>query len=239
MIYHSGIFYPEDEKELREMAEVKEKGDEHKAFILPHMRLCYVAHLYRKAFSSIRNGKRIVAILPLHREPLEKDRGKIIFASREREEETVLGRVTIDSVAPDDATPYEAEEYSLELLYPFVAANTPSSHLCPVFTRLENSADVRKFTEFLRSLDDGNTIFIVSSNMTGKLPEEKVAPERDKALRILESGENAMDMWQRGHIGICALPAITALSRLGSGKWHLEGVSEKETGAGHAALYMD
>lgn len=239
MIYHSGIFYPDNEEKLRALATVTEKGDSHKAFILPHMHLDYIANLYRKAFASIDDGKRIVAILPIHREVLVKDEGKIIFSPASREEETLLGKVKVKSLCEDDAAPYEEEEYSQELLYPFVAANTPSSEICPIFTKIRNSENVKKLTAFLRTLDDGNTVFILSSNMTGKLPEVNVTEERDKAIGLLERGENALDMWQKGHIGICAFPQIVALSRLGSGKWHLMGVSEKETRAGHAALYMD
>lgn len=239
MIYHSGIFYPDDKAELEKLVTPIEEGKMHKAFILPHMRLEYIAALYRNAFSSIPDGKRIVAILPLHREPLLRDEGKKLFFSRSRNEETALGSVTIKALGEDDAAPYEEEEYSLELLYPFIAAHNPSSVLCPIFSHLETSSDSKQLSAFLQTLDDGNTIFIVSSNMTGKIEEAKVAAERDKVILMLEEGNGLMDDWRKGHITACACPQITALSRLGSGKWQLLGISEKETKAGHAALFMD
>lgn len=239
MIYHSGIFYPEREEALRKLTEPIGQSEAHKAFILPHMRLDFIAGLYRTAFASISDGRRIVALLPLHRELLSADRGKKILTSPSRIEKTPLGDVRITSLGSGDGETYEEEEYSLELLYPFVASHNPSSELCPVFTRLESSQDAKELESFLRTLDDGNTVFIVSSNMTGKLPEEQIAAERGKVVEMLGKGEGLMDEWRKGHISPCGAPIITAVSRLGSGRWQLIGISEKETKAGHAALFMD
>ena len=239
MICHSGIFYPSDKEEIEKL--VAPVGDErvHKAFILPHMELRSVAALYRMAFSSIRNGMRIVAILPIHRELLMRDEGKLMLTSAERTEETPLGKVRIGSLGCGDVSPYEEEEYSLELLYPFAAAHTPDSLLCPIFTRLKSADDSRKLTAMLQKLDDGNTVFITSSNMTAKLPESEIAAKRDRVIDMLTKGEHLIDLWRKGHITACGAPAIEAVSRLGSGRWTLMGISEKETKAGHAALYMD
>ncbi len=240
MIYHSGIFYPEDNEELLALVSPIGNEERHKAFILPHMRLEYIAALYRTAFASIPDGTRIVLLLPLHREVLEKDKGKKLFSSKTRKEETALGSVNILSLGFDDAGPYEEEEYSLELFYPFIAFHNPSSTLCPLFTRLENSEDVKMLAKYLFTLDDGNTIFITSSNMTDKLPEDAVSPERDKVVHMLENGEHLMDEWRKGHIRGCGIPLIESISRIcGNGKWKLIGISEKETKAGHAALYID
>ena len=239
MIYHSSIFYPESKEELSRLVSPIEDTAAHKAFILPHMRLEYIAHLYRSVFSSIPDGRRVVAILPIHRELLERDEGKIMLTAASRIEETTLGPVRIESAGAGDASVYEEEEYSLELLYPFMAYHNPSSTLIPVFTHIVSAENTKKLHAFLKTLDDGNTSFIVSSNMTAKLPQESVAPERDKVIAALERGENLMDQWRKGHVKACGTPAISATGRLGSGRWTLIGVSEKETKAGHAALYMD
>lgn len=239
MIYHSAIFYPDDHDAL--LGLVRPIGNEppHKAFILPHMEISSIAALYRKVFASIPDGARIVAIMQLHREPLAKDEGTICWSPGERMEETALGSIRIGSVTAGDGSPYEEEEYAMELLYPFVAFHNPSSLLCPIYAHLESAADSRKLTEILRPLDDGNTVFIVSSNMTGRIDPDRLPAERDRMIELLESGSHLIDPWRKGHITACGAPVIESVSRLGSGRWSLMGISEKETGAGHAALSMD
>lgn len=239
MMYHGGIFYPDDKEKLEELVAPIIESDEHKAFILPHMELRSIAALYRKAFGSIRNGKRIVALIPIHRELLLRDNDKKLFSPSPRNEETPLGRIRIGSLGFDDSTPYEEEEYAAELLYPFAAYHNPDSVLCPIFAHPENSDDVKKLSSILKELDDGETVFIASSNMTAKLPEDAIEKERDEIINLLSDGAKLMDGWKKGRITACGTPLIESLSRIGSGKWKLIGISEKETKAGHAALYMD
>ena len=68
MIYHEDIFYPSEKDALMKLVSPIEDDARHKAFILPHMALEYIAHLYRKAFASIPDGTRIIGLFPLHRE---------------------------------------------------------------------------------------------------------------------------------------------------------------------------
>lgn len=239
MIYHSGIFYPDTKEELIKLVTPIEEKETHKAFILPHMELKSIAHLYREVFGSIRNGMRIIALIPIHREVLIKDNGKKLFSPLSRIEETTLGNVKIESLGYDDSAPYEEEEYSLELLYPFIAYHNPDSVLYPVFAHLESGEDTKKLANDLKKLDDGNTVFIASSNMTAKMETSDVECERDKMVSLLENGEKLMERWKKGRISACGTPLIESISRIGSGRWHLLGISEKETKAGHAALYMD
>ena len=56
MRYHEDIFYPSAKEELIGLLEPIGVNDEHKAFIVPHMALGYIAHLYRAVFSSIPDG---------------------------------------------------------------------------------------------------------------------------------------------------------------------------------------
>ena len=239
MMYHSGIFYPDDRAELEALVLPAEHSAEHKAFILPHMQLAPIAGLYRKVFSSIPDGRRVVALLPLHRGMLASDEGELWLPASGRTEETPLGPVRIASISDGNGSAYEEEEYSAELLYPYAAAYLPHSEICPLFTRIGSAEESKKLTAFLRSLDDGNTSFIVSSNMTGKLPAESVAAQRDAMIEHLREGDHLIDLWRKGHVSACGAPVIESLSRLSDGRWHLIGVSEKETGAGHAALWMD
>lgn len=234
MIYHSGIFYPSDKEELEKLAERTGKRDRAKAFILPHMDLRRCADLYRAVFSSIPDGTRVVAVLPLHRPPLLSDKDAFLFSSRARTEHFITGDVRIGHIELPYADAYEKEEYSLELLYPFMTSFCPSSELIPVFSYAQSGKDVRKLMEVIESLDEENTIFIVSSNMTDKRPDP--VPERDRMIEILLSGESILDEYRKGHITACAAPVIEAVSRVIPGKWELVGTVGDDKAAGHAAL---
>ena len=136
MIYHSGIFYPSDKDELSKLAGKRDGCAERcpKAFILPHMDLRRCIDLYRKAFSMIPDGKRIAALLPLHRPPLENDRPSFLFSSPGRTEHFITGDIEIEEAGLPHADAYEKEEASLELLFPLIASYCPSSHLIAIFS---------------------------------------------------------------------------------------------------------
>ena len=240
MIYHSSIFYPGNRDELLAAVSPIAAGVPHRAFILPHQALQYSAHLYREAFASIPDGTRIVAFLPLHREPLIRDSSSILFSPSEREERTELGIVRIGSLGYPSSASYEEEEYSLELLYPFIAYHNPASTLYPVFMHARTSQDARLLAGIAEALDDGRTAFIISSNMTGRgLAEEKVKEERDRTIKAIESGDGLLDQWHKGRIGACGTPAIEALQRALRSRWRFAGLGTEERMAGHAYFYMD
>ena len=237
MIYHSDIFYPWDREALLSLVSPIEKAEPRKAFILPHMALEYIAPLYRKAFASIDDGMRIIGLFPLHREVLEKDKGKMIFSSPERTEDFPIGKVRIGHLDYPSGASYEEEEYASELLMPFIAYSKPSSVYYPLFLNVKNSEDMKKLSGIISEYDDGKTVFIVSSNMTGR-SEQNAAEERDKAINLILSSVHLMDAWQKGKLKACGAPIIEAVQRALGGKWELIGISEKETKAGHAAFML-
>ncbi len=238
MRYHEDIFYPSSKEELIGLLEPIGVNDEHKAFIVPHMALGYIAHLYRAVFSSIPDGMRIIGLFPLHREPLLCDENEILFSSEERDEEMAIGTVHIRSLGFPSASAYEEEEYSMELLLPYIAHHNPSSLFYPIFCNVKKSEDMKKLAQKLTEYDDGNTAFIISSNMTDRI-DKGVEEEREKAINMVLSGNHLMDAWRKGRFRACGAPLIEAARRAFGGHWQLIGVSDKETKAGHAAFFMD
>ena len=236
MIYHSGIFYPSDKAGLDAITGRKEEEpiSSPRAIILPHMDLRRAADLYRKAFETIQDGKRIVLFIPLHRPPLEGDKDSFLFFSRERTEKFINGDIAIENAGKPFSDPYEKEEASLELVFPFIASYCPSSHLVPIFSAALKSQEVRKLTETIHSLDDGNTVFVISSNMTGL--SDNAEEERDRMIGILISGRPILDDFRKGHISACGSPIIEAVSRAIPGSWKLIGTAPDDRKAGHAAL---
>ena len=238
MIYHEDIFYPSEKDALMKLVSPIEDAARHKAFILPHMALEYIAHLYRKAFASIPDGTRIIGLFPLHREVLERDKGTMLFSSEMRDENTPLGTVRIEDLPFPSATPYEEEEYSMELLLPFIAYHNPKSVFHPLFVSVKNSEDMKKLSRILSGYDDGNTVFIISSNMTGRL-DDGIEEERNEAVNLILSSEHLMDAWMKGKLKACGAPLAEAVTRFTGGRWKLIGISEKETKAGHAAFILE
>ena len=238
MRYHEDIFYPSAKEELIGLLEPIGVNDEHKAFIVPHMALGYIAHLYRAVFSSIPDGMRIIGLFPLHREPLLCDENEILFSSEERDEEMAIGTVHIRSLGFPPASAYEEEEYSMELLLPYIAHHNPSSLFYPLFCNVKKSEDMKKLSRILSGYDDGNTVFIISSNMTGRL-DDGIEEERNEAVNLILSSEHLMDAWMKGKLKACGAPLAEAVTRFTGGRWKHIGISEKETKAGHAAFILE
>ena len=238
MIYHSAVFYPESKEELLPL--VSPIGNEApiRAAILPHMRLDGVASFYRRVFASIPDGKSLIIILPIHRETLEKDRGIHIFQSSENIEETALGPVAVSGLGLPDGSAYEKEEYSRELFFPYIAFHNPSSPVHFIFTRITRSAEMRELTRILSPLAGDDTIFLISSNMTGRLPENEVKKATEASVSTILEGGHMMDSYQKGRISACATPVIESVQGILGGRWELLGIRDDDRTSGHAAFIM-
>ena len=238
MIYHSAVFYPDGRDELMPLVSPIGNEEPIRAAILPHMRLEGVAPFYRRVFASIPDGKRLVILLPLHRETLEKDRGMHIFQSPEATEETPLGPVRVSGLGLPDGSPYEKEEYSKELFLPYIAYHNPSSPVHFLFARIERGAQIKELTRVLSPLADDDTIFLISSNMTGRLPECEVRKATEASVEAMLRGGHMMDLYQKGRVGACATPLIECVQTLLGGSWELIGIRDDDRTSGHAAFIM-
>ena len=238
MIYHNAIFYPDSKEELEALVLPVEHLGKARCAIVPHMALRGCATFYRSVFSSIPDGTRIVALLPLHRPPLSEHGGKILFESRAANECTLLGNVRIGSFGLEDGRAYDKEEYSRELILPFAAAYTPSSTLHAVYTYVKKSKDMKELRHFLSSIDDGNTFFLISSNMTPELPENEMARMMDATIKAIESEDHLLDLYQKGRIGACATAEIECVRSVAKGRWELIGKRDEDKMCGHACFIM-
>lgn len=238
MRYHGTIFYPEERSELLSLVEAEKDSDPIRAAILPHMGLWQCQEAYRSVFRAIPDGKRIIALLPLHRPPLERDGGSIMFESKEEAEDTPLGEVRIGTFGLGDASAYEKEEYTRELLLPYAAYFTPSSTLHAIYTYVKKSEDMKKLRHFLSSMDDGNTVFLISSNMTGRLQEDEMRWMRSSTIDAILEGGHLLDKWRKGRIGACATAEIESVSAILGGRWELIWTREEDSICGHAGFIM-
>ena len=238
MIYHNAIFYPDSKEELIRLVEPREETGRARAAIVPHMALKGVARFYRRVFSSIPDGMRIVALLPLHRPPLASDAGCVLFESGSKEEETPLGKVRIGQFGLRDGSAYDKEEYSRELILPYATRYTPSSVLHIIYTYVKKSKEMKELERFLLEADDGNTFFLISSNMTPKLPEKEMQKLRDATINAIVCEDHLLDLYQKRRIGACGVPEIEAVKAVLKGRWELLGTREEDGMCGHACFLM-
>lgn len=237
--YHSDIFFPSDKDELLALASPLDKREEKKAIIVPHQDLRIAAKAYQEAFRYIPNRGRIIALIPLHGEKLLKDEDNIVFEPEEMEIETPIGSLILETLNLDKAEHYAEEEYSAELIMPYVQTSCPNSKLSIVFASVKNAEESKKLAKLIDKWNDENTFFIISSNLTGRLKDkETLNIEKNKAIEALSNGEKLLDSYRKGHISICASPVIDALSRVIDGKWKLiESVEDVTTG--HASFFKE
>ena len=220
MRYHGTIFYPEERSELLSLVEAEKDSDPIRAAILPHMGLWQCQEAYRSVFRTIPDCKRIIALLPLHRPPLERDGGSIMFESKEEAEDTPLGEVRIGTFGLGDAS--------------FFHATT----LTEIYTYVKKSEDMKKLRHFLSSMDDGNTVFLISSNMTGRLQEDEMRRMRSSTIDAILEGGHLLDKWRKGRIGACATAEIESVSAILGGRWELIWTREEDSICGHAGFIM-
>ena len=237
MIYHNSIFYPDDRESLLSLVAPIERKERARAAIVPHMDARKCAPFYRSVFSCIEDGMRIVALLPLHRPPLSSDSAFRLFESK-TSEETPLGSVNVGTFGLRDGSAYDEEEYSRELILPFAAYSTPSSELHFIYTYLKKSKDMKELQHFLSSVDDGNTFFLISSNMTAKLPKDEMSRIKAATIDAILSKEHLMDLWQKGKTGACATAEIESVRAVLKGRWELAGEREEDESCGHACFIM-
>lgn len=237
--YHSFIFYPDDKAELEKLAERKEKLSPKKAIIVPHMDLRRAANLYQEAFRYIPDASRIIALIPIHSERLASDSDSIVFEENSNQIETPLGNIDLTPLGIEKQDAYAKEEFSTELILPYVLSSVKNYQLSVVYVKAENSEECKKLSRLIEKWNDDNTFFIISSNLTDRLNnKDEVEKEKKKALDYLESGDKLLDIYRKGHISICASPIIDALSRVIPGKWKPIATLE-DTITGHASLYKE
>lgn len=219
------IFYPSDKTELLKLVKAEEaEGTTPRLMLLPHASLKVVGDMYKEAFSLVHNPKRIVVFAPLHNEVMQSDEGEVLFTLSSTSFDTCLGSVEIESapgVKVNDS--YAEEEYSVELVALYTAANAPFSRLMPVFTRLESKADVMQTAQLMTKLrkDEPNTLFILSGNFTREGKSEEINKEARMLYELLENNAPLLDAGNKKKISGCAYMILEA-SRVFQGIFQLK-----------------
>lgn len=223
--YFMDMYYPSGKEELKAYCQA-EQNNEHtpSLILLPHAGIEYVHRMYQEAFAYIHSPQRIVIIAPLHSEKLEKDSDSFLFTLSTGDVETPLGPVTVqaaDGIAVSDS--YAEEEYTVELFYPYVALNSPSSVIVPVFTALETKEDIQALSRLMVRLkkEVNNSVFIVSGNFTSTGTSQEVNQMARTLKELLENNAPLLEAGSRKKISGCAYKILEAARTAFPGKFSL------------------
>jgi MEMO1 family protein len=239
----AGSWYPADPDELRAdierfLGEERRTDPALRAIIVPHAGYRYSGKTAGAAFARVgcARWRRAVVVAPSHYHAFT---GAAVFPGAGFA--TPLGVVRVDRQATQMLTTYDrftatarpyAREHALEIELPFLQVLDPSIELVPVLVgTVDDSAGLAALAPGLGALDDGETLFVISSDFThygaqfGYLPFSPAGAEYVSAeLRRLDFG--AMDRIRAGDadgferyvqatgITICGRGPITAFLQL-------------------------
>ncbi|MGH7897558.1 MAG: AmmeMemoRadiSam system protein B [Candidatus Binatia bacterium] len=173
----AGSWYPADAGELRAEIEAlvgtPTDDPELRAIVVPHAGYRYSGKAAGAAYARLSRGRfrRAVVIAPSHYHSFD---GAAVFPGSGFE--TPLGTIAVDRDAVHQlagakffhstSAPY-AREHALEIQLPFLQTIDPDIRLVPVLVGAAfESAALAGLAPALSSLDDGDTLFVVSSDFT-------------------------------------------------------------------------
>lgn len=174
----AGTWYPENADELRRQVETflgeqREADASLRGIIVPHAGYRYSGRAAGAAYAKVGRGRwrRALVIAPSHHHAFA---GAAVFPGDGFE--TPLGVVKVDHAATRalaasplfiaTAQPY-AREHSLEIQLPFLQVIDPMIELVPVMVGVADDSDtLAALASVVRELDDGETLFVVSSDFT-------------------------------------------------------------------------
>jgi AmmeMemoRadiSam system protein B len=174
----AGTWYPADPDELREtveqfLGETRQSDPDLRAIIVPHAGYRYSGKTAGAAYARLGAGcwKRAVILAPSHYQTFP---GAALFPGSGLA--TPLGVARIDTVAAarlfesavvQPVTEPFSREHSVEMQLPFLQVVDPALRVVPLLIGATNDSEVLgEIAAALDGLDDGETLFVVSSDFT-------------------------------------------------------------------------
>ncbi len=228
----SGLFYPEDEKELKERVNsLMEDADGYRSasplILTPHGSWEECGSCMASAFASAAGfeADRVLLLGPVHR---EKDIPRIHLSSK-KYFQTPLGLVKVnqkicrslireDGLFQVDDSPH-MEEHALELQLPFIQTLFPEAEIIPMLTGGLKRAEIKKAAAVVRKqiLDlPGKTLVILSANLSRYGLINETEREAEEILRTVAMPLSCSlaEMEKEGTVSSCGARILTLASDL-------------------------
>lgn len=236
--YHESIFYPEDKEELLKLTEISSKeAINASALILPIGDLRKLSSLYKSAFSKVRDKKRIIIIVPIHNELLEEDKEEIALEGEVGALATPLGDIKLVSLGLKKNEAYAEEEPAGEIPLQFIARYFKEAEVSIIYAKVDTARKSKELSKLLEKLQNEDTLFIITSNLTGKIKAGDIEDKRAKAAELIISSSHLIDAINKREAEISAAGIIDSYNRVNENKWILIGFADEDTITGHGAFY--
>jgi len=219
-----GLFYPAQREELLPLLTVDPNGPGARALVLPHGGYSHILEHLQRAFAHApaRVPEVVVLIAGTHREPEEK-----IFYPQYEAFATPLGEVPLahniisrlkPPFYPDKMN--HMEEFSLELLLPFVKHLYPESPTLPLLIGKNTMKVVKQGAKGLQGILPENTLFLLSTNLTPH--QQNTHQWASKNSLYIQEGDlsSLMEDSRRAKQEPCGLGALLLADKLlPQGRW--------------------
>jgi AmmeMemoRadiSam system protein B len=256
------VFYPSDPKTL--LSEVVKsittaQSETQKitalplAVISPHAAYAEVSGIMGKMYAELQsiNPKNIVIIAPLHGDILLEDADYTTFYPESEAfslpgftipiDQTALqeiGRIS-DSAAMRNS--YFEEEPGIELQLPYSHYLFGEHPVIPLLVGNPSSKTARNLSKILRTFKPEETLFIVSTNLTGDLPSDRAKAHADAALDILTGGDHTplLEALNKKCISMCGTHILESVKKTGyfTDNWSVLGYHNAELESVNRSTY--
>jgi len=228
-----GIFYPgeKDALSLRvnellnhtDSDETEPPVENVYSIIVPHAAFDYSGEIAAAAYRAIsdREIETVVLLGPVHREPVEA-----LILPQSQIFQTPLGSVAVDEQAVEKLAGFSSsfrvddiphlEEHCLEAQLPFIQHLFPGALIVPILLGKPTRALVELLTNSLWELYCGrmsSTLFVVTTNMTGNIGQEKGREELGQLLSWIVKGdwESLSEAAEGKRISSCGAGCVAAI----------------------------
>lgn len=204
--FFDDIFYPSEEELQNKLITFENTDGNTKIIVIPHASLENVNKVCNIAFSKIKKDKRYVFIAPMHNGKYP-DNKKSLFTINS----CIINNVNVLPVPllECDNSILE-EEYTLELTTLFISRLDKKATVLPIFAALEVSDEIKKLRSVIKTLDDGDTSFIISANFSEDCNNIKAIKMGKQLIDDINEKKPLIDDEKKGLIGGCGIKILDA-----------------------------
>ena len=124
-------------------------------------------------------------------------------------------------------TSYFEEEPAIELQLPYIHHLFGEHPVIPLLVGNSSSQTSRELAKILRTFKPEETLFIVSTNLTGDLPSDRAKTHADTAVKILTGEDNSplLEALRKKRISMCGTHILESVKKTGyfTRKWTIIG----------------